>query len=251
METLSRRDLLGAAAVVGGWMLMGSDVASAQTTQGGAPAGGAGAAGGEGPYLLPPLPYGYADLEPHIDAQTVKLHHDLHHAGYVRAANAALLDLQAARAEGGTALARLRALTQTLEFNLSGHILHTIFWQNMKKDGGGEPKADSEIGTLLRRDFGSIAAFEAHFKAATVQVEASGWGVLAYEPLADRVLVLQVEKHQNSLTWAVPVLACDVWEHAYYLKYQNRRSEYIAAFMNVINWDDVDQRLRRARGLRG
>ncbi|MBN2446615.1 MAG: superoxide dismutase [Phycisphaerae bacterium] len=223
---------------------MGGDLAAAQATP---PAGDKPA---DGPYQLPDLPYGYADLEPHIDAQTVKLHHDVHHAGYVRNANAAVARLQEIRETGGESIKDVRNATLALAFNLSGAILHGIYWQNMKKDGGGEPAADSDIAATIKRDFGSFDAFAGNFQAAAAQVAGSGWGILSYEPLADRLLVLQVEKHENSCVWAVPLLVCDVWEHAYYLAYQNRRSDYIKAFMRVINWEDVDQRLRQARKFR-
>lgn len=243
MTRLSRRDILGSAAVVGGWMMLGARGARGQ------PAGSQ-AEPPAGPYELPPLPYGYADLEPHIDAQTMKLHHDVHHAGYVRGANAALAELDAIRRAGGDAIQRVRAATDSLAFNLSGHLLHSLFWQVMVRGGGGDPPAGSEIARLIQRDFGSAEAFRAHFAAAAVQVHGSGWAVLAYEPAAQRLLVLQAEKHQNTGVWgAVPLLVVDVWEHAYYLKYQNKRSDYVRAFLEVVNWTAVDERLALARKL--
>ena len=244
MDRLSRREVLGSAAAVGGLVMLGGQ-ASAATS---ASAAGISAAA-DGPYTLPPLPYHAADLEPYLDAQTMELHHDVHHAGYVRNANAAFAKLHEIRSEGGDAIKQVGAVTQALAFNLSGHLLHSMFWANMKKDGGGEPDAASDIAAMIRRDFGSFAAFAAQFQAATAQVQGSGWGLLTYEPLADRLLVLQVEKQQNSQVWSVPLLGCDVWEHAYYLRYQNRRSDYIKAFMHVINWENVDERLRMARQL--
>ncbi|MFO0839205.1 MAG: superoxide dismutase [Phycisphaerae bacterium] len=200
-----------------------------------------------GPYTLPALPYDYADLEPHIDAQTMKLHHDIHHLGYVNGANAALAELEKIRTTGGDLIARVRAVTDALSFNLAGHALHSVFWTNMKKDGGGDPVATSELAKALKRDFGTLDAFRAQFSAAAAQVQGSGWGVLAYEPHAQRLLVLSAEKHQNMGVWGVvPLLVIDVWEHAYYLKYQNKRTSYITAFMNVVNWDDVDRRFAAA-----
>lgn len=245
MSTMSRRDLLGSAAFVGGWLALQTDLAGAQqpATQ---PAA---AGGGDGPYRLPPLPYDYADLEPHLDAQTMKLHHDLHHKGYVDGANAAIAELERIRRAGGDEIRRVRAATDALQFNLSGHLLHSMFWKNMKKNGGGEPASESAIGRMITRDFGSLAAFAGHFQAAAAQVQGSGWAVLGYEATAQRLLIVQVEKQQNSSVWVVPLLGIDVWEHAYYLKYQNRRSEYIKAFMNVIDWDDVNARLEGAQKL--
>ncbi|MGE0479749.1 MAG: superoxide dismutase [Phycisphaerae bacterium] len=247
MSTISRRDVLGSAALVGGWLALQTDLAAAQpaATQ---PAVSGGA---DGPYVLPALPYDYADLEPHIDAQTMKLHHDMHHKGYVTGANAAIAELEHIRRTGGDEIRRVRAATDALQFNLSGHLLHSMFWKNMKKNGGGDPAAESAIGRMITRDFGSFAAFAGHFQAAAAQVQGSGWAVLGYETTARRLLIVQVEKQQNSSVWVVPLLGIDVWEHAYYLKYQNRRSEYIKAFMNVIHWDDVNARLEGAEKLSG
>jgi Fe-Mn family superoxide dismutase len=208
--------------------------------------------GGEptGPYHLPPLPYGYADLEPFIDAETVKLHHDIHHAGYVKGANAAVAELEQIRRTGGDAIKQLHAVTGNLAFNLSGHVLHSVYWTSMKKDGGGDPPADSAIGKMLVRDFGALDAFRANLSGVAAQVQGSGWAVLVFEPLAQRLLVLQAEKHENSAVWgAVPLLALDVWEHAYYLKYQNKRTEYIKAFGDLINWAGVEERLHQAEKL--
>lgn len=240
MATMSRREILGSAAVVGGWMLLGAERARAQSQAGGA-------GGAAGPYQLLPLPYGYADLEPFIDAATVKLHHDIHHAGYVNGANAAVAELEQIRRAGGDAIRQVRAVTNNLAFNLSGHLLHELYWECMKKDGGGDPPADSRVGQMIVRDFGSVDAFRANFSAVAAQVQGSGWAVLVYEPLAQRLLVLQAEKHENTGAWgAVPLLTVDVWEHAYYLNYQNKRTEYIKAFMEVINWAAVEERLQAA-----
>ena len=247
MSAITRREVLGSAAVVGGWLMFGAGRAVGQETQ--PSAGSAGGAPG-GPYQLPPLPYGYADLEPFIDAQTVKLHHDVHHAGYVRGANVALAELEQIRRTGGDTLQQVRAATMNLAFNLSGHLLHDLYWKSMKKGGSGDPPAGSEIVKLIARDFGSPAAFRANLGAAATQVQGSGWAVLAYEPTAQRLLVLQAEKHEHAGVWGtVPLLALDVWEHAYYLKYQNKRTEYITAFMELINWETVEERLRLAQKL--
>jgi Fe-Mn family superoxide dismutase len=186
-------------------------------------------------------------LEPYLDAQTMKLHHDVHHAGYVRGANAAVAALERIQRMGGDEIKKVRAVTDELAFNLSGHALHCLFWKGMKKNGGGDPPADSEIGKMILRDFGTLEAFRAQFSAAAAQVQGSGWGVLAFEPLAQRLLVLQAEKHQNAGVWGcIPLLVVDVWEHAYYLKCQNKRPDYIKAFTNVINWDFAQARLKEA-----
>ena len=143
----------------------------------------------------------------------------------------------------------MRTLTESLSFNLSGHLLHTIFWNNMSKTGGGSPSDGADLTRMLRRDFGSVDSAWNEFAAAAGQVQGSGWGILAFEPHAKRLMVLQAEKHQNLGVWGVvPLLVIDVWEHAYYLKYQNKRAAYIGAFRHVVNWDDVDARLRAAMG---
>ena len=246
MDTLSRRDVLGSAAVLGGWVALGLEPAFGQESQPATAPATAGAAP-SGPYQLPPLPYGYADLEPFIDAQTVKLHHDIHHAGYVKGANAALAELELIRRTGGDAVQRVRAATTNLAFHLSGHLLHDLYWKSLRPRGAGEPAAGSETAKLLQRDFGGVDAFRATLAAAATQVQGSGWAVLACEPLAQGLVVLQAEKHENTAVWgAVPLLALDVWEHAYYLKYQNRRTEYIEAFLKLINWQTVEERLLRA-----
>ncbi len=241
MAELTRRDILGTAALIGGWCVLGGDSALAQErSSAGQPVPG-------GPYSLPPLPYDYSDLEPHLDAQTMKLHHDVHHAGNVRSANAAIAELEAIRRVGGERIRQVRAATDQLSYNLSGHLLHSIYWTNLAREGGGDPASDSEIARMIKRDFGSLEAFRGNFQAAAQQVQGSGWGILAFEPSAQRLLVVQAEKHQNTAVWgAVPLLVVDVWEHAYYLHHQNKRSSYIKAFMNVVNWNDVDRRLRAA-----
>ncbi len=196
-------------------------------------------------FELPPLPYAKDALEPYYDAKTVELHHDKHHQGYVNGLNAALEKLAAARSAGEYSL--VKHLEREVAFHGGGHLLHSIFWTNMKPGGGGEPSGD--LGVAIAREFGSFAAFAAHFRAATNAVEGSGWGVLACDA-GGALVVLQVEKHQNQLLagWT-PLLVVDVWEHAYYLKYQNRRAEFVDAVMDhLVNWDDVAERFRRAGG---
>ena len=197
----------------------------------------------EEPYVLAPLPYPYDALEPHIDKQTLELHHGKHHNGYVQGFNAALTKLKEARAAGDFSL--IKHLSRELAFHGSGHLLHTLYWENMGPDGGGKPKG--LLMDALTAHFGGYEQFEKQFMAATITVEASGWGVLAYEPLGRRLLIFQAERHQHLTIWGVvPLLICDAWEHAYYLKYQNRRADYVKAFFNVINWDTVGKRLEKA-----
>jgi len=190
-------------------------------------------------HKLPDLPYAYDALEPHIDAQTMTLHHDKHHAGYVKGLNAAEAALAKARAEGNYDL--IQHWSRQASFNGGGHYLHSLFWTIMApagKGGGGEPAG--ALADKIKEDFGSFDAFKAQFSAAAKAVEGSGWGLLHYRPDDKRLLVLQAENQQKLSPWGTrPILGIDVWEHAYYLKYQNKRDEYIAAWWNVVNWEQV------------
>lgn len=202
-------------------------------------------------YVLPALPYDYEALEPHIDAQTMRLHHDIHHKGYVDGLNKAIEQLAAFRATepGAAGAPSIKAVERDLAFHGSGHFLHTIFWKNMAAEGeGGEP--DANLSQALERSFGGMDAFWKQFSEAAKAVEGSGWGLLVYEPVANRLTTMQAEKHQNLTAWGVtPLLVIDVWEHAYYLKYQNKRADYVAAFRNIVNWTDVSRRARMAMGV--
>ena len=196
------------------------------------------------PHELPDLPYAYDALEPFLNEQTMHLHHDKHHAGYVKGLNEAEEKVKAAQQSGD--FSAIRALCDTLAFNYSGHLFHTLFWSNMSPDGGGEP--EGELAAQINRDFGSFATFKAQLLAASNSVQGSGWGVLAWQPLGAQLVILQAEKHQNLAQWGVtPLLVLDVWEHAYYLQYKNRRAEFIDGFFDVINWDDVAARLAAAK----
>jgi len=196
---------------------------------------------------LPPLPYDYDALEPYIDAQTMHLHHDIHHAGYVKGLNNAEEKLAKAREAGNFAL--IKHWSREAAFHGSGHLLHSIFWPNMIAASQAKAAPEGALAEAIDRDFGSFDAFEAQFQAAAGAVEGSGWGILAYRPDDGALVVLTAEKHQNLTQWGViPLLVLDVWEHAYYLKYQNRRGEYVQNFFNIINWDDVAARYDEARG---
>jgi Fe-Mn family superoxide dismutase len=195
-------------------------------------------------YSLPPLPYDYNALEPHVDEQTMRLHHDKHHQAYVDGLNNALKKLSEARASGEFGL--VKHWEREVAFHGSGHFLHAMFWTNMGPKGGGEPKGP--LAEQIKADFGSFDAFQKHYTAAANQVEGSGWAILGWEPLQGRLLVLQAEKHQDlTAQGIVPLLVLDVWEHAYYLRYQNRRADYTKAWWNVVNWDDVAARFASAR----
>ncbi len=195
-------------------------------------------------YTLPPLPYAYNALEPAIDEQTMRLHHDKHHAGYVRGLNKALDHLDAIRS-GSEDTSLIKHWSRELAFHGSGHRNHSIFWNSMTPDSGSKP--EGAFADAIKASFGSLDAMLAQFNAASKSVEGSGWGWLVYEPTARKLLVMQSEKHQNLTIWGVvPLMGIDVWEHAYYLKYQNRRADYIAAFTTIINWAGVSQRFAAA-----
>jgi Fe-Mn family superoxide dismutase len=195
---------------------------------------------------LPPLPYAYDALEPYYDKETLTLHHDKHHATYVAGLNAAEEKVSKMMQSGDFAGAR--AVAAELAFNGSGHILHSIFWPNMKADGGGEPTG--ELAEMIKKAFGSFEAFKGLFIATANTVQGSGWGILAYRKQDNDLVVLGAEKHENMTQWGViPLLVLDVWEHAYYLKYQNKRADWTKAFMeHLVNWDNVAENLRAAKG---
>ena len=198
----------------------------------------------DGKYVLPELPYAYNALEPLYDEQTVRLHHDKHHAAYVNGLNAALEKLEAARKTNN--FADVKALSKAVAFHGSGHILHSLFWHSMRPGGAGE--IPGEMEKAMKDSFGTVESCKAQFAAAAKDVEGSGWAILAYEPFADKLLILQAEKHQDLTVWGVqPLLVCDVWEHAYYLKYQNRRAEWVDTFMKMADWQFAAERLAQAR----
>ena len=198
------------------------------------------------PYELPPLPYAYEALEPHIDAKTMQVHHDLHHKAYVDGLNKALDGL--AKAREANDFAAVQQLSRLVAFHGGGHSNHTIFWHNLApagKGGGGEP--GGELATQIRKDFGDFAKFKAHFSAAAAAVEGNGWGVLAWQPALGSLTIQTMMNQQNlTILGSIPVLMLDDWEHAYYLKYQNRRAEYVTAFWNVANWKDAEARFGKA-----
>ncbi|MFZ5899226.1 MAG: superoxide dismutase [Bacillota bacterium] len=197
------------------------------------------------PHQLPPLPYAYDALEPYYDEQTVRLHHDAHHKAYVDGLNNAEAKLAEAREKGDFAL--VKHWERELAFHGSGHILHTIFWENMAPNAGGAPTGP--VAEQIDRDFGGYDSFKKQFSAAAVAVEGSGWAVLGWNPGFGKLVILTAEKHQNLTQWGVvPLLVCDVWEHAYYLKYQNRRAAWVEAWWNLVNWDDVNRRWTACAG---
>lgn len=245
----SRRDFLSAGlAAAGGLVLLpdelvhlpaalAHDAAQDKPAAGGAPGPAAAT-----DYSVPPLPYDYKALEPHIDEQTMRIHHDKHHVAYANGLNAAIKGLAAARDSGD--FAGVAALSRQLTFHGGGFFNHLVFWNNMApagKGGGGKPSG--KLADAIARDFGSFEKFQAHFTAATVAVEGNGWGLLAWHPALRRLTVMTMMNQQlGAVAGAMPLLMCDVWEHAYYLKYQNMRADYVKAWWNVVNWANVEER---------
>jgi Fe-Mn family superoxide dismutase len=232
----SRREIIGSVGAVATMGVLSSFLSSealaAEPKKGGQPG-----------YIhqLPPLPYPEDALEPVIDKKTVNIHYHKHFAGYIKGLNKTLGQLEKARTSGDYQW--IRALSRNLAFNGSGVVLHWIYFTTI----GPKPSQPSKaFSKLTSKSFGSFDAFWKQFAAASKAVEASGWGILAWEPFSNHLTVHQAEKHENLTSWGVmPLMVCDVWEHAYYLKYQNRRAEYVDNFKKIINWKKVEERFNK------
>ncbi|WP_444962903.1 superoxide dismutase [Nocardiopsis sp. M1B1] len=199
------------------------------------------------PYSLPELPYDYAALEPWISGQIMELHHDKHHATYVAGANTALEKMAEARETGD--FGTIPMLEKNLAFNLGGHVNHSIFWKNLSPEGGDKP--EGELGAAIDDQFGSFDAFRSHFTAVATTIQGSGWAILAWDALGQRLVIEQLYDQQgNTALSSVPLLMLDMWEHAFYLQYKNVKAEYAKAFWNVVNWADVQERFTNARGVK-
>jgi superoxide dismutase, Fe-Mn family len=197
-------------------------------------------------YSLPELPYDYAALEPHISGQIIELHHDKHHNTYVQGANATVEKLAAAR--DANDFGAIVGLEKTLAFNLSGHVLHSIYWTNMTPGGGGSPEGG--LADAIEAEFGGFDKFKAQLTQATSTVQGSGWGALAWDPLGGRLIIEQIYDHQGNIgQGAIPLLVIDIWEHAFYLQYKNVKADYVTAFWNLVNWANVASRYDTAKGL--
>ena len=195
-------------------------------------------------YSLPDLPYDYGALEPVYSGRVLELHHGKHHAGYVAGLNRTQERLAEARERAD--FEAIVGLEKALAFNLSGHILHSLFWKNLSPDGGGKP--DGELATAIERSFGSFERFRDHLTQATITVQGSGWGALAWEPVGQQLVVEQIYDHHGNVgSGSVPLLAIDAWEHAYYLQHENRRADYVSSLWDLVHWKDVEARFTRAR----
>jgi Fe-Mn family superoxide dismutase len=196
-------------------------------------------------YTLPDLDYDFAALEPHISGRIMQLHHGKHHAAYVAGANATL-DLMA-EARDKNDLTWINKLQKDLAFNLGGHVNHSIFWKNLSAEGGDKPTG--ELSAAIDEFFGSYDGFRAHFTANAMGIQGSGWSILAWDVLGQRLIIEQLYDQQGNLVAAsVPLLMLDMWEHAFYLDYQNVKADYVAAFWNIVSWQDVQARFEAARG---
>ncbi|WP_223702469.1 superoxide dismutase [Sutcliffiella deserti] len=200
-----------------------------------------------GEHKLPPLPYSYNALEPYISRDIMELHHLKHHKSYVDGLNKAEKKMQEARETGDFDL--LKHWEREAAFHGSGHYLHTMFWDNMSPNGGGQPKGG--LMQQINKDFGSYDKFKKHFSEAADKVEGVGWALLVWAPRAHRLEILQTEKQQLFTQWdTIPLLGLDVWEHAYYLQYKTDKKDYINNFWNIVNWRDVEKRYQEASKLK-
>ncbi|WP_242038175.1 superoxide dismutase [Chroococcidiopsis sp [FACHB-1243]] len=202
-----------------------------------------------GDFKLPPLPYDYKALEPHIDAQTMRIHHDRHHATYVKNLNAAIAKYP--KFKGQTAeqlIQKLDSLPQdirmTIRNNGGGHVNHSMFWEIMSPKGGGQPTG--EIASVIKKNFGSFANFQQQFNQAGEKQFGSGWAWLVRTPDGKFQVTSSANQDSPLMEGNYPIMGNDVWEHAYYLKYRNRRAEYLKAWWNVVNWQEINQRLAMA-----
>ena len=199
------------------------------------------------PYELPPLDYDFAALEPHYSARMLELHHDKHHKAYVDGANTTFEKLGQARESGD--FGTINQLEKNMAFHLSGHVLHSLLWKNMSPDGGGEP--EGELAAAVKESFGSYDALRAQISEAANNVQGSGWAALSWEPLGGRLIVEQIYDHQGNVgQGGPPLLALDMWEHAFYLQYKNVKADWVTAFWNIVNWSDVADRFERVRSIK-
>jgi Fe-Mn family superoxide dismutase len=194
-------------------------------------------------YVLPDLSYDYGALEPNISGKIMELHHDKHHLAYVNGANSALDALAEAREKND--LTMVNKFQKDLAFNLAGHVNHTVFWKNMSPEGGDKPTG--ELAAAIDEYFGSFDAFRAHFTASALGIQGSGWSILVWDILGQKLIIEQLYDHQGNLSvGSIPLLMLDMWEHAFYLDYQNVKPEYVKAFWNIVNWVDVQARFLEA-----
>ncbi|NOQ62053.1 superoxide dismutase [Mycolicibacterium fortuitum] len=232
----TRRQFAGLTTAAAGLLALGGcdEDSSPQTISG---------RGGQPVYALPDLTWDYGALQPYISGEINELHHAKHHAAYVEGANAALEQLHDARTKDD--FAAIMLLEKDLAFNLGGHVNHSIWWKNLSPDGGGKP--EGPVAAAIDHDFGSFDQFRDQFAAAANAVQGSGWVWLSYDTLGHKLFTFQMYDQQSNVPLGtLPLLGLDVFEHAYYLQYRSMRTDYIAAFWNVVNWPDVQSRFESA-----
>jgi Fe-Mn family superoxide dismutase len=197
-------------------------------------------------YVLPDLPYDEGALAPHLSGRLMALHHGKHHAAYVAGANATIDKLAEARSKGD--YGAINQLQKNLAFHVSGHVLHSLLWKNLNPKGGGRP--DGELLAAIAESFGDYDAMQRQLTESAMNVQGSGWGTLAWEPVGQRLVVEQVYDHQGNIgNGTVPLLALDMWEHAFYLQYRNVKGDWVQAFWKLLHWPDVAARFAKARQL--
>ncbi len=193
-------------------------------------------------YVLPKLPYGYRDLEPHMSEAQLTIHHQKHHQAYVNGANAILEKMEKARKENADI--DMKSTLKELSWNMGGHLLHSLFWENLSPKGGGKP--GGSLGSAMEREFGSFERFRKEFTQAASSVEGSGWAALAFDGITKRPVIMQIEKHNTNVCPMLGiVMVLDVFEHAYYVDYKNDRAKFIEAFWNIVNWGEAGRRFER------
>jgi len=196
-------------------------------------------------YVLPKLPYGYKDLEPHMSEQQLTIHHQKHHQAYVNGANAILERFDKVRKEGIDV--DIKATLKELSWNIGGHLLHSLFWGNLAPAGKGGGKPSGTLGNAIEKEFGSFERFKKEFTQAAVSVEGSGWAALTLCRQTRRPIIMQIEKHNTNVYPAFRiVMVLDVFEHAYYIDYKNERAKFVDAFWNIVNWNEVNKRFEEA-----
>lgn len=196
-------------------------------------------------YVLPKLLYGYKDLEPYMSEQQLTIHHQKHHQAYVNGANAILEKLDKSRRDGTDM--DVKATLKELSWNIGGHLLHSLFWNNLAPTGKGGGKPSGILGDAIEKEFGSFERFKKEFTQAAVSVEGSGWAALTLCKQTRRPIIMQIEKHNTNVYPMFRILmVLDVFEHAYYIDYKNDRAKFVEAFWNIVNWNEVNKRLEES-----
>jgi len=194
-------------------------------------------------YVLPKLPYEYGALAPYMSEEQLRIHHSKHHQAYVNGANAILQRLDKARKEN--AEVDIKSSLKELSWNIGGHLLHSLFWENLAPPGKGGGKPGGVLGDTIEKEFGSFERFRKEFSQTAVSVEGSGWAALTYCKQTQRPIIMQIEKHNTNVYPMFRILmVLDVFEHAYYIDYKNDRAKFVEAFWNIVNWDEVNRRIQ-------